>query len=120
MRYRKLSSSGDYVFGNGGLDYLVNSPETVGQAVLTRLRLRLGEWFMNTSDGTAWQTQILGHHTEGSRDLTIQDRVLGTVNLTRIVEYASQFDPLTRTYKVQMTVDTAYGETTVNQTLSGT
>ena len=42
MRYRPLDANGDYTVG---IPFLVNSPACVGQAVLTRLKLFLGEWF---------------------------------------------------------------------------
>jgi hypothetical protein len=35
MRYGKLDAGGDYCFGGGATDFLVNTPETVAQAVLT-------------------------------------------------------------------------------------
>ena len=38
MKYRKLTENGDYAFGRGGADMHADTPEAVGQAVLTRLR----------------------------------------------------------------------------------
>ena len=46
MKYRKLTENGDYAFGRGGADMHADTPEAVGQAVLTRLRLFAGEWFV--------------------------------------------------------------------------
>ena len=37
MKYRKLTENGDYAFGRGGADMHADTPEAVGQAVLTRL-----------------------------------------------------------------------------------
>ncbi|WP_302540571.1 hypothetical protein [Bilophila wadsworthia] len=42
MKYRKLTENGDYAFGRGGADMHADTPEAVGQAVLTRLRLFAG------------------------------------------------------------------------------
>lgn len=39
MRYRVLSPTGDYTFGQGPGEFLVNSPAAVAQAIGTRLRL---------------------------------------------------------------------------------
>ena len=47
MKYRKLTENGDYAFGRGGADMHADTPEAVGQAVLTRLRLFAGEWFVD-------------------------------------------------------------------------
>ena len=35
MKYRKLTENGDYAFGRGGADMHADTPEAVGQAVLT-------------------------------------------------------------------------------------
>ena len=65
MRYRKLDARGDMIFGHGSADYYRDQPEAVAQAAVTRLRLKLGEWFADTSDGTNWDGAVLGRHTEG-------------------------------------------------------
>lgn len=44
MRYRKLSSDGDYVFGAGKNDFLVNSPEAVAYCDIDNIEI-------NTSGG---------------------------------------------------------------------
>ena len=44
MKYRKLTENGDYAFGRGGADMHADTPEAVGQAVLTRLRLFAGSY----------------------------------------------------------------------------
>lgn len=113
MRYRKLSPTGDYMFGSGEGDYLRNSPETVAQACVSRLRLLRGEWFMDESAGTPWDTQVLGAHTGSTRDMTVFGAVLGTEGVLRITDFVSRFDPNLRTYSVRMTVDTVYGQASV-------
>ena len=50
MRYRRLTATGDYVFGQGSLDYLSDA-DAAAQAVKTKLKLLLGEWWENTGDG---------------------------------------------------------------------
>lgn len=112
MRYRKLDTNGDYSFGNQQADFYINQPEAVAQAIATRLHLNLGEWFLDTTDGTAWNTQVLGNRTIGTRDAVIKSRVLGTQGVVSpLVAYASQMDPNTRVFSVQLTAATTYGET---------
>ena len=89
MRYRELSPTGDYLFGAGGQNFLVDSPEMVAQSVLTRLRLWSGEWFLDVTEGTPWMTQILGENTKSLYDLAIQSRVLQTQGVTGIKDYSS-------------------------------
>ena len=121
MKYRKLDASGDRVFGGDQQAFFIDDPEAVGQAVMTRLRLGLGEWFLNTSDGTAWNTQVLGYHTQGTRDIVIQERVLGTPGLVTssnpITQYSSSVNPNTRAFSVSMTIETIYGAAQVKTPL---
>src|SRR5260363_163740 len=51
MRYRRLDAAGDYAFGRGLSDFEQDTPEAVAQAVKTRLALRFGDWFLDTSRG---------------------------------------------------------------------
>lgn len=111
MRYRKLSSSGDYTFGNGQNDFYRDVPAAVGQAAQTRLLLWLGEWFLDTEEGTYYFQGILGKKTKEQADTTIQDRVLGTLNIVDITEYESVIDPDTRALSIEMKINTAFGPT---------
>ena len=116
MRYRKLDASGDYVFGRSRNDFLVNSTECVAQAVVTRLALLRGEWFLDTSDGTPYSTDILGKADKITRDRAIRERVLGTPNVTEITSYFSTVDA-NRNLSVNLTITTAFGITTVSTNL---
>jgi hypothetical protein len=116
MRYRKLSATGDYVLGTGS-DFLANSPAAVAQAVQTRLRLFLGEWFLDTTDGTPWRTEVLGKYTSQSYDAAIKARILRTQGVTQITQYSSTFDSGKRALSVSATIETVYGAVTVKSTL---
>jgi hypothetical protein len=113
MRYRILSPTGDYVFGQGRSKFLVNSPDAVGQAAKTRLRLLTGEWFLDQEEGTPYATQILGTNTQSLYDRAIQERVLGTEGVVAIQDYASSLN--NRDLTVSITIDTIYGQTTIQQ-----
>jgi hypothetical protein len=117
MRYRKLDADGDYTFGGGRADFLVNSPEAVGQAVLTRLQLFKGEWFVDTADGTPWQTEVLGEHTRATYDMAVRNRILSTQGVVQIDDYDSEFEPNSRKLTINCTITTAYGQTTISETL---
>lgn len=113
MRYRKLDKNGDMTFGRGQADYFRDVPEAPAQAVWTRLALRLGEWFRDTSAGTPWDTEILGAHTQSTRDFAIRDRIENTAGILSLDGYQSTFNPNTRTFTVQATVTTVYGRAVV-------
>ena len=112
MRYRKLSATGDYMFGNGQADFLVNSPETVAQAVQTYLRLFLGEWYLNVNDGTPWLEGVLGYNSKEQADQTLISTILGIQGVQNISNWESTQDPTTRKYtSISAVVDTIYGQT---------
>lgn len=118
MRYRKLDENGDYSFGQAKADFLVNSPDTVAQAVLTRLNLWVGEWFANIDDGTGWTTDVLGKGSSGLYEMMLRQRVLGTPGVTEILDFQAIFDADSRRLTVYITINTVYGQTTVNGELT--
>jgi len=112
MRYRKLSPDGDYMFGNGEADFLVNSPETVAQAVDTYLRLWLGEWYLNVNDGTPWLEGVMGYNSKDEADATLIQTILGIQGVQNLSNWSSTFDPVKRKYtSITAVLDTIYGRT---------
>lgn len=108
MRQRAFMPDGDYSFGTG-LPFLVDSAVCVAQAVMTRLRLATGEWFLDLTEGTDYDGQILGHNTGSTRDLAVRVRILETPGVLQIGEYLSFVDPDTRNFTVLCVIDTIYG-----------
>jgi len=113
LRYRMTDAAGDYTFGNGQTNFWRDQPEAVAQAVQTRLALFLGEWFLDTSDGTPWNTDVLGERTGALYDLTLRSRILATPNVTAITAYANQFNSGTRALSVQVSVATTFSTTPI-------
>ena len=112
MRYRKLSPTGDYVFGNGQADFYINTPEAVAQVVETGLRLWLGEWYLNVNSGTPWLQGVFGYHSKEDADDALQNQILGFQGVTGLTNWDSTQDPTTRKYtSVSATLDTIYGQT---------
>ena len=109
MRYRKLTAGGDRIFGHQQADFWVNTPEGVAQAVKTRLQLQLGDWFLDTSDGTDWKTKVLGNRTALTRDGEVRTRAQLTSGVNSVNDYSSSFNPSTRAWSASFTVDTIYG-----------
>jgi hypothetical protein len=118
MRYRSLSATGDYVFGLGRSEFLVDSPAAVAQAVQTRLALATGEWFLDTTEGTPYATDILGRGTVGKYDAAIKQRILDTPGVLAITDYASSLDRTTRKLSVSAAISTIYGAATVSSAYS--
>lgn len=116
MIYRALDSDGDYALGSRGA-FLRDQPEAVVQAVVTRLRLLAGEWFLDLAEGTPYTPAVLGKHTADSYDLAIRARILGTEGVTRITAYESGFDGESRRLTVTARIDTIYGPTELQEVL---
>lgn len=107
MRYRALSPSGDYTFGQGAANFLVNSPDAVAQAILTRLNLWTNQWFLDLTAGTPYFPDIIGVGTKPTYDAAIQNVILGTKGVLDISAYSSSVTG--RALSVNGTVDTIYG-----------
>jgi hypothetical protein len=103
--------------GHGPADYLRDSPDTVLQAVMTRLKLFVGEWFNDTAEGTPWRTQVLGKYTKTRYDSAIRRRILRTQGVTGIAEYHSSFDGEGRHLAVSAAIDTIYGRAALQEVL---
>lgn len=114
MRYRKLTSTGDYSFGNGQLDFWINAPEGVAQAVQTRLLLWTGEWFLDVDEGTPYMQGVFGKHSQTEADITIQTRVGDTQGLVDIENYNSTLNRDDRSLSVSMDINTIYGPTSLD------
>ena len=121
MRYRRLSASGDYTFGQNAANFLVDiigNPEAVAQSIATRLRLLQKEWFINTQSGVPYATEVLGKGTRGTYDQAIKTTILGTNGVSAIADYLSQLDHPKRTLTITATVATIYGPLTIVTPLS--
>lgn len=113
MRYRQLNSDGDYTFGQGGLNYLTEK-EAVLQAVKTRLKLLMGEWWEDLEDGfPLFQVILLQRGNEDGRktiDLLVQERILSTKHVTGIESFESKI--INRQYQAETVINTDYGQIT--------
>jgi hypothetical protein len=107
VRYRPLSPSGDFTIG---VPFLTNSPAAVGQLVSTRLKLWVGEWFLDVTDGMPWAQDVDGKPNNGTPDAALKQRILSTAGVLSIVTYNSTFNGRTRAFAASGTIKTQYGE----------
>lgn len=114
MRYRKLDANGDMTFGQGKLNFFIDSPEGVAQAVLTGLKLWLGEWFIDTTAGVPYQFGVLGKNSKATADSVIRNAILDVQGVESIESYFSTFDGESRLFAVNCRINTIYGQTSVN------
>lgn len=113
MKYRRLDQDGDMVFGQQQADFHIDTPEGVAQAVMTRLKLWVGEWFLDLSEGTAYQQAVLGTGTRETMEPAIRTRMLETPGLKSVDRFFVKIDPTKRTASIEATISTIYGPATV-------
>ena len=107
MTVRKLDDAGDIT--TSGTQF-TNEQKEIAQTVVTRLKLFLGEYFRDVTDGTPWFQDVLGKgQSLDIRDAIIKRRVLKTPNVLSIFEFNTDFDLDTRKYTVSMGVITPFG-----------
>lgn len=110
MTVRRLDpNTGDIV--TSGVQFL-NGREEVAQTVRTRLKLFLGEYFRDITQGTPWFQSILGKGPSiDVKDSSIRRVILQTPNVTQIVSYNTDYDINERKYSVTAQILTTFGET---------
>jgi len=112
MINRRLDANDDYVFGSNRQAFL-SETDAVAQAVYTRLKLLLEEWWEDTEDGLPLFQSILGARTNKGQqaiDTIIQDRIRGTTNVTDLFDFSSSYNNETRQYTFRCQVMTIYGQ----------
>lgn len=117
MKYRKWADDTDFQFGHGQADYWQDEAQGVAQAVVSRLRLLAGEWFLDLAEGTDYVGGVFGKYTKESYDPVIRARILGTEGVRSITSYESSIDGDTRRVTIAVDIDTIYGPATVQEVL---
>lgn len=117
MRYRILSEDGDMTFGSGSLNFFIDSPDAVAQLVLTNLKLWVGEWFLDLSEGTPFAQAVLGMNKKETATPAIRNVILNTNGVKSIISFSENIDPNERRYSFSAIIDTIYGQTTLTGVL---
>jgi len=107
MKYRRLDSVGDYVFGFGATCFLTDL-QAVSQAINTKLKLFQGDFWGGVNDGLPFFQEIAGQSNESKTDLLIQSRIKEVPNVTGISSFSSSVDSK-RKYTATIGVNTSYG-----------
>lgn len=122
MKYRRLTEDGDYTFGNGSFDY-ASDAEAVAQAIKTKILLLKNEWWEDVNEGTDLFQGILSQNTDNkgkeAADIILRERVLALDEVDTIMEWNSFINKTARTYTVEFTVQTIYGQINDEFTLGG-
>ncbi|EKT4495448.1 hypothetical protein [Pseudomonas plecoglossicida] len=107
MTVRALDENGDIVTRG---QQFITGREEIAQTVLTRLRLYLGEYFRDTTDGTPWYEQILGKFQNlSTAEAALRARIANTPGVIRLTRFSADFDISNRTYTVTAGILTEFG-----------
>lgn len=110
--------NGDFVLTS---DANTAGTNNVAQAILTRLRWFLGEWFLNTGGGTPWYQSILKYDSDQAEvDAVIQEVILSTPGVLVLTAYKGEANLPKRFYRVSFTVQTSAGVVSYTLPLSVT
>lgn len=111
MKYRALTASGDYQYGQN-LEGFLEGADAVAQAIKTTLQLWLGEWWEDTSQGVPYLQHILGvsgtPHSVHGAEMLIQDAILNVPGVQQITYFTLKTSP-GRKYSFSADVQTQYG-----------
>lgn len=114
--YRALDINGDPTQGNGQGSFLTDL-YAVAQAISTRLKLLMGEWWENLNTGTPLFQSMLGVSGAGKNTqaiaLLITQRILGTPYVTGVTAVNASYDPNARAFSFSCQVETTFGTLTV-------
>lgn len=94
-------SDGDIVTSG---DHFVTGKEETRQACISRLRLFLGEYFLDATDGTPWFQSILGKASRDIAEANIKQRILGTRGVIAINSFEMTSDTRSRKISVVATL----------------
>lgn len=127
MIYRREDENGDYMLGTDSGEFLSGS-QAVAQAIITSLKLLVGEWWEDVNNGLPLWQSILGQPgsevNKQSIDNIICGRILetnldGVALVSSIDDYVGTYDSSLRSYTFEAVVTTIYSESvTIKDTLS--
>lgn len=108
MRVRALDATGDWLFGKGQNDYVVNNA-AIAQNINTRLSSFLGNCFFDLGAGIDW-FNLLGAKNQTALNLAITTVILNTEGVTGLLQLSQNLNVARNfsiTYKVQTIYSTA-------------
>lgn len=82
----------------------IDGVESVRQRVLQALRFNQGEWFLNTSAGTPYLTQIFGTRFAPLSESVIRRHISDVPGVDDVASITSTFDSATRRLNISVVV----------------
>jgi len=112
FRNIRLDSSNEWVVGDDGSPEFVTGLEAIAQDVRCRLRLLLGEWAFDATEGTAYLQKILGKVGPQNAQSEIARVVRATPGILAVQRVVPSMNTASRTLRVDLSATTAFGPLT--------
>lgn len=107
MRYRALDDNGDFTVGNSHA--YIEGADAVRQAVLTRLRLLVYEWWEDIEDGVPYWQKIVASRDVKAAEQIIRNRIQETPHVLSVLSFDPAWDSEHRTLTIRAAVQSDYG-----------
>nr|DAS01932.1 MAG TPA: Protein of unknown function (DUF2634) [Caudoviricetes sp.] len=113
MRYRALDENGDFVLSNGHA--YIEGTDAVRQAVLTRLRLLVYEWWEDIEDGVPYWQKIIASRDVKAAQQIIRERIQQTPGVLSILYFDPDWDNENRTLTIRAAIQSSYGAFSIDE-----
>ncbi len=98
---------------------IVDGREEIRQIILANLETFEGEWFLDTTIGVPWFSEILQKNISLNK---VDGIIIGVISSSRgvvsLLSYESSVDAKARTYSMEFVAQTAYGILNFNEILN--
>lgn len=81
-------------------EHFITGKSATQQAILRRLRLFLGEYFLDGTEGTPWFQSILGKVPQNIAETNIKQRIIDTPNVISLSRFELNFDAKSRVISI--------------------
>ena len=116
MIYRALSEDGDMTIGNKNA--FLSGSEAVQQAVVTRLRQLIYEWWEKLEDGVPYWQKIIAQRDVSEAVRLIRARIEQTTDVISVLAFEHHWNNDTRTLTIRAGVQSIYGEFVIEEALA--
>lgn len=107
MRYRVLTEDGDFTLGNGNA--YIEGVDAVRQAVVTRLRELIYEWWEQLEDGVPYWQNIIAKRNINEAVRIIRRRIEQTKKVVTILVFEHNWNNETRSLTIRAGIQSEYG-----------
>ena len=113
MRYRALDENGDFTLGNAHA--YIDGVDAVRQAVITRLRLLVYEWWEDINDGVPYWQKIIASRDVAAAEQIIRERIQQTSHVLSILSFDPVWDNENRTLMIRVAIQSEYGAFSIDE-----